>query len=228
MFVSSTKERILRQFFNNPRSIIHQRGIARRAKVVPGNVSKYLKEFVQEGLLIRNEMDSLIFFKLNPKSDFIFKVFEMFEIERRNEFFAKNNFAQNDLPARFLPRYTGNLTRLSRGEIQMVVLYGDAAKGRWTVETPIDILLVTSPEFDDKRVLRIHDTSRKRITSLLKLKPIHITIDEFREGMRLKQKFYKELWRDRIVLYNEFLFWQLIREASFKLFQKFDIRIRHP
>jgi predicted nucleotidyltransferase len=218
MFVSSTKEKILRLFFNNPRSVIHQRGIARRTKVVPGNVSRYLKEFVQEGLLIRNEMDSLIFFKLNPKCDFIFKVFELFEVKRKTEFFAQYNFSKNDLPVRFLPRYTENLTRLSRREIQMIVLYGDVARGRWTEEIPVEVLIVTSPEFDNKKVLRIHDTSLKRITSLLKFEPFHISMDEFREGMRLKQEFYKELWIDRIVLYNEFLFWQLTREASFKFF----------
>lgn len=39
------------------------------------------------------------------------------------------------------------------------------------------------------------------------------TIAQFTEGLRKRTAFYDELWRDRVVLYNEFLFWQLALEA---------------
>jgi len=41
-----------------------------------------------------------------------------------------------------------------------------------------------------------------------------VTVDKFIKGIRSQTEFYDELWRDRIVLHNEFLFWQIIREAK--------------
>ena len=62
MSLSTTKERILKLFFDNPGLLIHQREISRRANVFPHNVNKYLKEFVQDGLLIRSEISQLTLF----------------------------------------------------------------------------------------------------------------------------------------------------------------------
>ena len=41
------------------------------------------------------------------------------------------------------------------------------------------------------------------------------TTDEMLFGLKKKRPFYDRLWTDRIVLYNEFLFWQLVKEAKF-------------
>ena len=41
-----------------------------------------------------------------------------------------------------------------------------------------------------------------------------IILQKFVDGFKRKTEFYDELWKDRVVLYNEFLFWQLIREGG--------------
>jgi predicted nucleotidyltransferase len=199
MFISQTREKILRLFFDNPELFIHQRGIARQANVAPHNVNKYLREFVQDGLLIRNEISNLTLFKINPQNDFLFKVFEMFEMRRKNKFLA-----QNKKISRLLSEYNENLIRLSSREIQMVVLFGSVARAEWTKGSDIDILTVTTKSVEKRKIIKIQEIS-----------PVHITIDKFIESVRNKLDFFEELWRDRVVLYNEFLFWQLIREAKF-------------
>ena len=127
MFLSTTKERILKLFFDNPGLLIHQREISRRANVFPHNVNKYLKEFVQDGLLIRSEISQLTLFRINPKNDFLFKTFELFELKRREEFFE-----QNEKISRLLRQYSENLIRFSQRDIQMVILFGSAARRGWT------------------------------------------------------------------------------------------------
>ena len=209
MYISQTREKILRLFFDNPELIIHQRGIARQANVAPHNVNKYLKEFVNDGLLIRNEVSNLTLFKINPQNDFIFKVFETFEMKRKNRFLTENKKI-----SRLLSEYNENLKRLSNREIQMVILFGSVARGKWTKGSDIDILAVTTETVEKRIIIRIQEEAEKGIDHILYISPVHITIAKFIEGLRNKLEFFEELWRDRIVLYNEFLFWQLIREAK--------------
>jgi len=212
MFISRTREKILRLFFDNPELHIHQRGIARQANVAPHNVNKYLREFVQDGLLIRNEISNLTLFRINPENDFLFKMFEIFEIRRKDRFFK-----QNRKISRMLSEYNKNLIRLSSRDTQMVILFGSVARGKWTKGSDIDILTVTTKSVDKREIIQIQERSEEGIKHILEISPVHITIDKFIEGMRNKRDFFEELWRDRIVLYNEFLFWQLIREASFRI-----------
>jgi len=210
MFISPTREKILKLFFNNPGLLIHQRGIARQADVVPQNVNKYLNEFVRDGLLMRSEISHLTLFRINPKSDFLFKIFEVFELERKKEFYT-----QNEKIARLLNQYTENLVRLSQREIQMVVLFGPEARGKRTKGSQVDILTVTSTTVDNKKITGIQEKAVLRIGHLLKISLVHVTMDKFVEGVRNKLDLYDELWKDRIVLYNEFLFWQSMIEAKF-------------
>ena len=210
MFISQTREKILRLFFDNPELLIHQRGIARQANVAPHNANKYLKEFVQDGLLIRSEISNLTLFKINPQNDFLFKVFELFEMKRKNRFFT-----QNKKISRMLSEYNENLKRLSSREIQMVILFGSVARGKWTKGSDIDVLTVTTETMEKRKIIKIHKGAEQGIDHILQISPVHITISKFIEGMRNKLEFYKELWRDRILLYNEFLFWQLIKESKF-------------
>lgn len=210
MFFSQTREKILELFFDNPELLIHQRGISRQAKVAPHNVNKYLKEFVHDGLLIRNEISNLTLFKVNPQNDFLFKVFEIFEIRRKNRFLA-----QNKKISRMLSEYNENLKRLSGREIQMVILFGSVARGKWTKGSDIDVLTVTTESVERRKIIQIQEGAAHGIDHILKISPVHITIEKFTEGIRNKLDFYEELWRDRIVLYNEFLFWQLIKASKF-------------
>lgn len=210
MFISQIREKILQLFFNDPELLIHQRGISRQAKVVPHNVNKYLKEFVHDGLLIRSEISNLTLFKINPQNDFLFKMFELFEIKRKNDFLARNKRI-----SRLLSEYTENLKRLSSRGIQMVILFGSVARGNWTKGSDIDVLTVTTEAVEKRKIIQIQEKAEQRINHIFEISPVHITIDKFIEGIRNKLEFFEELLRDRIVLYNEFLFWQLIKESKF-------------
>ncbi len=161
-------------------------------------------------MLIRSEISNLTLFKINPQNDFIFKVFELFEIKRKKRFFT-----QNKKISRLLSEYKENLKRLSSREIQMVILFGSVARGKWTKGSDIDVLTVTTETVEKRKITQIQDRAAQEIDHILEISPVHITMDKFIEGMRNKLEFYEELWRDRIVLYNEFLFWQLIRESKF-------------
>jgi hypothetical protein len=210
MFLSTTKERILRLFFDNPGLLIHQRGISRRANVFPHSVNKYLKEFVRDGLLIRSEISQLTLFRINPKNDFLFKTFELFELQRKEELFE-----QNEKISRLLRQYSENLIRFSKRDVQMIILLRSEALERGTKKSPFEVLSVTSATVDKDRIIKIQEKEAQRMSHILEISPVHITLDKFIDAIQKKLELYEKLWKDRIVLYNEFLFWQSIREAKF-------------
>ena len=94
----------------------------------------------------------------------------------------------------------------------MVILFGSVARGEWTKGSDIDILVVASEK--DKGVSTVLSKAKIDVSPLLEISPISTTIDKFIEGFGKKTEFYEELWKDRVVLYNEFLFWQLIKEGG--------------
>lgn len=59
------------------------------------------------------------------------------------------------------------------------------------------------------KLLNLLDTKRGAVTDvspLLELRHVSTTTKKFVEGFKEKTEFYDNLWKDRVVLYNEFLF----------------------
>lgn len=210
MFISTTREKILKLYFKDPTIEIHLREISRQAKIVPQNANKYLKEFIRDGLMLRREISNMTFYKLNPDNDYLIKIFEIFEVRRREAFLS-----QNKKISRIINEYSSNLIRLSNREIQMIILFGSLARGEWTRKSDIDILTVSATRDNKRKLIQIHEEAEKKISHITEVSSINVTIDKFIEGLKKRLEFYDELWKDRIVLYNEFLFWQLIIKAKF-------------
>jgi len=207
MVLSQTRENILRLFFNYPTEEFHLREISRRAKVVPQNVNIYTKEFVDNGLLIRRGLGNMTLYRVNPNSDYLLKIFEFFELQRRREFFSRSKKI-----SRMLNEYIAHLIRLSNREIQMIILFGSVARGGWTRGSDIDILIASTEE--NNGFAKIHEKAEEKTKPLLEISPIQITINKLINGFGQNLEFYDELWRDRIIFYNEYLFWQIIRTAK--------------
>jgi predicted nucleotidyltransferase len=129
------------------------------------------------------------------------------ELERRKRFYSKSKNI-----ARLIKKYTDTIIELSNKRIQLVILFGSVARGEWTKGSDIDILAVTSDK--ENNIIDILNKAKTDASPLLEIRPISTTTKKFIEGFKAKTEFYDNLWKDRIVLYNEFLFWQLIREGG--------------
>jgi len=211
MFISRTREKILRLFYERPERRIHLRGIVRTAGVNPQNAHKYLQEFVEDGLLLRSDSPQFVLYRLNPKNEILFKIFELFELRKKEEF--KSN---NPVLSRRLLRYMQVLGHLSENEIRIIVLFGPAARGEWSERSKVDILTVSSTKANPKKMARIHQEAAQKVRLMLTIESSNLAVDDFIQGFRKKKEFFAEFWENRIVLYNEFLFWRLIRESKMK------------
>ncbi len=207
MLIPVKRKKILEIFMKEPFKEIHLREVARLSGVSLNNVDSSLRLFVKDNMFKRRDISNMTFFKPNFENETLLKTFEFLELEKRKEFYDKNKKI-----ARLLRKYTQDIINLSNKRIQLVILFGSVARGDWTKGSDIDVLVVVSEK--DKDVISILNKAKIDVSPLLELRPISTTTNKFIEGFRRKTEFYNELWKDRVVLYNEFLFWQLIKEGG--------------
>lgn len=207
MLIPAGRKKILEIFLNNPFKEIHLREISRLSKSSLANVDNSMRLFVRNGMFKRNDISHLTFFKPNLENEDLIKVFELLELERRKVFYSKNKNI-----ARLLKKYTDAVINLSNKRIQLVILFGSVARGDWAKGSDIDIMAVVPDKEND--IIDILNKAKTDVSPLLEIRPISTTTNKFVEGFKAKTEFYDNLWKDRVVLYNEFLFWQLIKEGS--------------
>jgi len=204
MLIPLKRKKILEVFMSDPAKEIHLREISRLSKVSLNNVNETMRQFVKDGLFQRREISNMSLFKPNLDSEDLLKLFEYMELERKKAFYSKNKSI-----TRLLEKYTANVIQLSKRQIQLVVLFGSVSRGQWVKGSDIDILAVSSNK--DSDAINILNKAKIDVSPLLEIRPISTTIEKFTEGLKKKTEFYHELWNDRIVLYNESLFWKLIK-----------------
>ena len=207
MLIPLQRKKILEIFMSDPAGEIHLREISRLSKVSLNNVNDTMRQFVKDGLFKRREISNMSLFKPDLDSEDLLKLFEYLELKRKKAFYGKNKSI-----ARLLEKYTANVIELSKRQIQLVVLFGSVARGEWVKGSDIDILAVSSNK--DSDAINILNKAKIDVSPLLEIRPISTTREKFTEGLRKNTEFYHELWKDRIILYNESLFWQLIREGN--------------
>lgn len=207
MLIPVRRRRILDIFLKNPFKEIHLREIARLSKVSLNNVDNSMRLFVKDDMFKRRKVSNMVFFKPNLENEALLKIFEYLELEKKKEFYDKNKKI-----ARLLQKYTQDIVNLSNKKIQLVVLFGSIARGEWNKNSDIDILVVISGK--DREVTTVLNKAKTDVGPLLEISPISTTTEKFVEGFGKRTEFYNELWKDRVVLYNEFLFWQLVKEGG--------------
>ena len=207
MLIPLRRRKILEVFLKDPFREVHLREIARLSKVSLNNVDNSLRLFVKDDMFKRREVSNMVFFKPNLENEALLKIFEYLELEKKKEFYGKNKKI-----ARLLQKYAQDIVELSSKKIQLVILFGSVARGEWVKGSDIDILAVVSSKDNDATVAL--NKAKIDVSPLLEIRPISTTTEKFVEGFRKRTEFYNELWKDRVVLYNEFLFWQLIKEGG--------------
>jgi len=201
------RKKILEVFFKDPFQEVHLREVVRLSGVSLSNVDNSMRLFVKEDMFKRREVSNMVFFKPNLRNEALLKIFEYLELDKKKDFYGKNKKI-----ARLLQKYSDDIVALSGKKIQIVMLFGSVARGEWTKNSDVDTLAVVSGKEDEGTPALNH--AKIDVGPLLGIRPISTTTEKFVNGFKKRAEFYDELWKDRVVLYNEFLFWQLIREGG--------------
>lgn len=207
MLIPDKRKKILEVFFRDPFREAHLREVVRLSKGSLTNVDNSMRLFVKEDMFKRREVSNMVFFKPNLENEALLKIFEYLEMEKRKDFYGKNKKI-----ARLLQKYSRTIVDLSDKKIQIVILFGSVARGDWAKDSDVDMLAVVSGK--ENEVTPVLNKAKIDAGPLLEIRPISTTTEKFVDGFKKRTEFYDELWKDRVVLYNEFLFWQLIREGG--------------
>jgi len=207
MLIPIQRKKILNVFFKDPFKEAHLREVVRLSGVSLTNVDNSMRLFVKEDMFKRRESSNMVFFKPNLENEALLKIFEYLELEKKRDFYGRNKKI-----ARLLQKYSEAIVCLSNKKIQIVILFGSVARGDWTKASDVDMLAVVSGKEDE--VTPVLNKAKVDAGPLLEIRPISTTTEKFVDGFKKRTEFYDELWKDRVILYNEFLFWQLIREGG--------------
>ncbi len=206
MDLPAGKQRLLKPFFTDPWAELHQRELARRGQVAIDSAHRYLGECVEARWLLRRDVSNMTFFRPNWESEELLKIFEWFELVRRREFLSRHPSL-----AQLFVLVTDLLVRQSEGQVQLVMLHGAVNRKTWEPKDEAQLLLLASAH--SKPINQAIARAKTVARSALRLSTELATIEVATTGMRERRAFHQETWGDRVVLYNEFLFWQLVRRG---------------
>jgi hypothetical protein len=202
------QQNLLRVLYENPSSALHISELARRANIDSGNAKRYLEKFADQKLVTLNKTSKMTFVHPDFSSREITKVFEMYEVDRCQSFLGRNQPSCRNLPALVESIVSGI------DGVQLVSLFGPCTHtdeiGRSTFTSRLDLVVViangTHSENLDDAVNRI----AKEVFPPEQISPLVVDAKDFRTGWKKHEPFYRDLWRERIVLQGESYFWKLV------------------
>lgn len=190
--------KLLQVFFDSPAEEQNIRESSIKSGLAYGTCYNYLHKLTEERLLLSRRVGKAIVFVPNLKNSELLKYFEILELHRTKSFFEKHK-------GEYLM-----LTRILQGlaGMELAAIFGSFAREEHVPDSDIDLLLIGNKSRFEKQVInRCKDfgiTKRKTVSL------VFASAKQFEEGITKKEGFYKNLWKDRILLKGEYLWWQII------------------
>lgn len=203
--------KVLKVFFEQPDKELYVMEIKKRIGLSYDRVYQYLKDLENEGILTSELKGKLRFYRANLKNKMTLKLFETFEVQKREDVFEKDA----DMKA-LLERFVEDVLKQLKDKVLIIILFGSVARGKYDKDSDVDILIVTSNLSNIKSIKGIINKAAREYSSIYgrDIVPITITLKEFSEGLKTKRDFFQELWIDRIALYGESRFFEEIAEIG--------------
>jgi len=201
---------ILRAMYSNFEKWYYTRELAKLAKVSSWSVSRRFSRLVKEGMVEQRSEGREKFYRLNLLSAKTRKMCELFETERRENFFKKNRRL-----AWILEDFTKKASDFIP-EIQSIVLFGSAARGQATPRSDIDVLVLL-PNYEEDRFKKLMNSVDQLASEVsgrhpAKLVPVVMMTKDFEQGLRDKKRFAIDVLKDGIVLFGEERYYHLLSE----------------
>ena len=122
------KEKILECFYRNRNKELYFSEILRETNLTPNTTLKHLKNL--ENLIVSTKKIGNTFYKINPNNKIIYSIFSYFDYKKFNNLPSERKRAINE--------FLDNL----KVKPLIAVVFGSTAKGTFSKESDIDILLI--------------------------------------------------------------------------------------
>ncbi|MBU2638758.1 MAG: nucleotidyltransferase domain-containing protein [Nanoarchaeota archaeon] len=163
--------KILRLFYNQRNARLHLRDIARKAGLNENSASRFLEKMEKGGILSSEKDGNLKKYSL-IKGDNVFVLLSVLDVERLSK----------------LPSIRRNAIRYFLNALPeqpvFVLLFGSTAKGIYTRDSDIDLLLVVN-----RRIKTEEAEKQAEAQTAIKISPVQITYSNFARELRLKEDY---------------------------------------
>ena len=186
----------------------YTRELAKLSKVGLGTVSSGFRKLAKDGLLEYRMEGQEKYYKLNLANPKTRKICELFETERREDFFKENRRL-----AWILEDFTKRASDFVP-EIQSIVLFGSVARGQATPRSDIDVLVLV-PNHEGERFNNLMNSVDQLASEVsgrhpAKIVPVVIAMKDFEQGLKDKKRFATDVLREGIVLFGEERYYHLL------------------
>ena len=190
--INTGHSKILRLFYEDKKSSFHLREIARKTKLYPNSVTRFLNQLEKEDILTSQKDGNLKNYKIK-KSEKLSNIFASFDIERLNKLPLARRRAINYF-----------LDKLKEKPI-IALLFGSTAKETFRKDSDIDLLLIVNRKIDV-------DTAKDYVDAQLGIKVncFQITYEEFKKEIKLKEdKVIQSALNTGYPIFNQMLFYEV-------------------
>lgn len=190
----------------------YTRELARLSKTGKTTISDEFPKLVKQAILNQRAAGREVFYKLNLANPITRKLCELFETEKREEFYKENkrlSWALQDFSKRifdFLP------------QVQSIVLFGSASRGEMTKTSDVDILVIVPnlPQESLNQLMKDVDKLAGDVAATypLNLAPIAMTVKDFETAVREKKRMAQDVLRDGLILFGEDRYLMLLSRVT--------------
>ncbi|MDD5484713.1 MAG: nucleotidyltransferase domain-containing protein [Methanocellales archaeon] len=172
--------RILAFFLRNPATTVHVKELARKLQVSPGSVSKAVKRFAMDNLLLREDWGLAHLYKLNNESTVAKSLKKAYGFMRIQELKIADKFLEAD----------ENMISLA--------LYGSYATGDYDEKSDIDLICITP---SDRNVFTslVNDLERD-LGVEMSLEVFNLS--QWRSLARKNDVFYRRVVENHVLLHG--------------------------
>ena len=194
-----------------PEKWVYTREIAQLAKVSTSTASTECRKLAKQGILAKKAEGREKSYRVSLSNPVARKLAELFETERREEFYRKNRrlaWALQDFTRRvfdFLP------------QVQSVVLFGSAARGQLANASDVDVLTIV-PTVEQEAFNALMKSVNELVTEVrarygFPISAVTMTVKDFEASVLEKKRIANDVLRDGIVLFGEERFYQLLAKV---------------
>lgn len=202
---------ILSAMHANIQKWYYTRELAKLAKVSTWAVSKQFSRLVEEGMVLQRSEGREKYYKLNLANPRTRKLCELFETEKKEEFFKKNRrlaWILEDFRKRvsdFVP------------EVQSIILFGSAARGEDTPRSDIDVLVLVQNSEEEvfKELMNSVDRLANEVSGRYpgKVVPVVMMMKDFERSLKEQKRFAVDVQEDGVVLFGQERYYLLLSKV---------------
>jgi predicted nucleotidyltransferase len=194
-----------------PEKWVYTRELAQLAKVSTSTASTECRKLAKQGILAKKAEGREKSYRVSLSNPGARKLAELFETERREEFYRKSRrlaWALQDFTRRvfdFLP------------QVQSVVLFGSAARGQLAKASDVDVLAIV-PTMEQEAFNALMKSVDELVAEVrarygFPISAVTMTMKDFEASLREKKRIANDVLRDGIVLFGEERYYQLLAKV---------------